>query len=198
MQIGEGYMDSSQPDTPVFLSAQTMGDVKSCFSYLVPGKQAEILAEGDIQRRVSKIEWNLFKYREAFQPLPGVKFTPVPLEHGGTYIAAGFVIETEEVCVAYLSDVNKVPDETMEILEALERIDLLVIDSLHPTKPYRSHMCLTEAMDLARKLQPAVTRCVGMSCSFGDHDDVNKRLQSMKEEEGLDFRLGYDGERFSL
>jgi phosphoribosyl 1,2-cyclic phosphodiesterase len=205
IQAGEGLGDSAP--TPVWLSEKTMDDVSSVFHYLVPKEQKGGGDGGggdapDIARRVTKIHFNVFTYFRPFHPVPGIECVPIPVLHGGDYVAAGFVIRggfANGSTIAYLSDVNQVPTETMEFLQSLEDgIDVLIVDALHPTKPYRSHFCLTEAVDLARQLRPTVTRCVGMSCSVGDHDTVNAELELLQESEGLDVRLGYDGQRLPL
>jgi phosphoribosyl 1,2-cyclic phosphodiesterase len=118
-----------------------------------------------------------------------------------SYICAGFAIRGQfnnGSIVAYLSDVSAVPPETMQYLLDLPRIDVLVIDSLLRHKPHTSHFSLDQALDLARTLRPTVTRTVGATCEMGLHEDVNAELSEMLAAEGLDFRLGFDGERLAL
>lgn len=200
IQDGEGLGDS--PAMPVFLSEKTLADVSTTFDYLMPKSEGVDSGKGsvaDIPRRVARIDWEKFEYFRSFSPVTGIEFTPLPLIHGGDYISAGFLIRGEfNSTVAYLSDVNEVPESTMAFLENIERIDLLVVDSLHPTKPYKSHFCLTQAVELAQRLRPVVTRCVGMSCSFGLHDEANENLRRPSVCDGLDIQLGFDGERVPL
>jgi phosphoribosyl 1,2-cyclic phosphodiesterase len=200
IQSGEGLSGASMP---VFASEKTLRDVSSTFSYLIPKQEVDDVDEGvasDIPRRVAKIDWKTFNVDfEPFCPVEGIEFTPFPLYHGGTYICAGFLIRGAFAStVAYLSDVNEVPEETMDFLEKLPAIDLLIVDALHPSKPYKSHFALPQAIELALRLRPRVTRCVGMSCSFGDHDSANENLKMSVLSEGLDIQLGFDGEQIQL
>lgn len=200
IQDGEGLGDS--PAMPVFLSKKTLSDVSSTFDYLMPKDEETKIENGvasDIVRRVARIDWEVFAYFRPFSPVNGIEFTPIPLIHGGDYISAGFLIRGDfDSTVAYLSDVNEVPAETMTFLEKLDRIDLLIVDSLHPTRPYKSHFSLTQAAELAQRLRPVVTRCVGMTCSFGDHDKANVELRQKWVADGLNIQLGFDGERIQL
>lgn len=139
IQDGEGLGDS--PAVPVYLSEKTLADVSTTFDYLMPktetGEKGKD-ADAKINLRVSRIDWEKFDYFQSFSPVAGIEFTPFPLIHGGDYISAGFLIRGDfDSTVAYLSDVNEVPEATMAFLEKLDRIDLLIIDSLHPTKPYK-------------------------------------------------------------
>ncbi len=129
------------------------------------------------------------------------KFTPVPLIHGGEYICAGFVIEgsfANNSIVAYLSDVNVVPADTLGYLKSLPRIDVLVIDSLLKDKTHSSHYSIRDAIALARQLRPRKTLCVGMTCSVGLHEEVNPDVIAEGLKDGLDISLGYDGLRVPL
>lgn len=191
--------------TPVYLNEKTMQDVRNVFPYLLPKKPANPNAAGskDIERRVAQIDWRVFEYFESFRPCVDVdvEFTPIPLIHGGDYIAAGFVIRggfDGGSTVCYLSDVNIVPEDTMDFLKALPRIDVLLVDSLLRSKPHTSHFSLDQAIDLARQLKPGLTRCIGMTCSLGLHEEVDPELEALLESEGLDIRLGYDGLRLPL
>lgn len=204
--------------TPVFLNEQTLDDCKRCFPYLTgpvyreanedfddSGSQITRACkadEGDIPRRVSRVLWRVFStYFETFSPVPGVHFTSVPLFHGGDYICSGFVIRGEfhkKSTVVYLSDVSKIPEQTMAFLDSLPFIDILVVDSLLRTERYASHFSLVDAIDLARRLKPTITRCVGMTCSLGLHEEVNEELAALHSTENLDIQLAYDGLRLAL
>lgn len=207
--IKDGIMSRTPtPTTPIYLNEETMAVCRNVFPYLVPEKDLPV-KEGqkkDIKRRTASLSWNAYgpsEYFKPFRPLPDipVTFVPIPLLHGGTYICMGFVITipvtqtTKEKVIAYLSDVHEVPDETMTYLKALPRIDLLIIDVLTNSKRNKSHFSKDAGIHFANELRAVETVGVGMTCSIGDHDVVNKELAQL-EDDGLKFRLSYDGERF--
>ena len=72
-------------------------------------------------------------------------------------------------------------------------IGVLVLDALW-RDPHFSHYSLAEAVQLARTLQPVRTLIIGITCEMGAHEDVNKELAALKDAEGLDVQLGYDGQ----
>lgn len=197
--------------TPVYLNEETMSVCRNMFPYLVPKIEEPPLPTNppqkkDIQRRVAAIDWRPYgedKYFEPFRPVPDadIEFTPFPMYHGGDYICMGFLIrvrqspDAPETVIAYLSDLHKVPSDTMEFLKRLERIDLMVVDILTFNSRNRSHFSAEDAQNLARELRPVKTVAVGMTCSIGLHDTVNAKFTAMLEE-GIDFQLAYDGQRF--
>jgi phosphoribosyl 1,2-cyclic phosphodiesterase len=196
--VRQGMGDPEPHAMPVHLNESTMKDCARCFPYLIKRQ------ESDIARRVARIDWKVFSgYFKPFHPVAGLdlEFTPVPLVHGGDYICAGFIIRGKfenDSTVAYFSDVSSVPEETMEYCQALPRIDLLIIDSLLRHVAHSSHFSLDQAVELARELRPKVTRCVGMTCSLGLHETVDPELAKLLDTDGLDIRLGFDGERLKL
>lgn len=199
----DGTKSDDYLPTPVFLDEHTMKDCARCFPYLIPPPNpvTHTADPNHVKRRVSKIDWQVFTYMKPFYPIEGVEFTPIPLLHGGDYICAGYVIRggfEDDSIVAYLSDVNEIPEETMSFLTELPHIDLLIIDSLLRDVKHNTHFSLEEAKDVARVLRPRQTRCVGMTCEMGLHEDVDAELATLLDVEGLDIRLGYDGFRFPL
>jgi len=72
--------------------------------------------------------------------------TPVPLWHGRRLIL-GYRIGP----FAYLTDCNRIPDETWPLLEG---IDLLVLDALRH-KPHPTHFSVPEALAVVDRLKPS-------------------------------------------
>ena len=64
--------------------------------------------------------------------------------------------------VVYLSDVSRVPPETLEWL-ARRPIDVLVVDALYKDKPHPTHFSLPEALEFVRRVKPKRAILVGMS-----------------------------------
>ena len=193
------------PTVPIFLNSETMAVCKNVFPYLIP-EEVKPGQPKDIKRRVSALSWNVYKepdYFKPFMPIPeiGVTFVPIPLYHGGTYICMGFVIDipatehSEQRTIAYLSDLHELPKSSLDYLLKLPKIHLLVVDLLTNSKYNKSHFNRDSAIECARKIGADETVAVGMTCSIGDHETVNQELAEL-ENEGLKFRLSYDGERF--
>ncbi|CAN8076984.1 unnamed protein product [Agarophyton chilense] len=194
--------------TPIYLNEETMDVCRRVFPYLMPPSEAAKNGQRvkkDIPRRVAALDWKVFdesQYLTPFYPLKdaGIEFTPIKMWHGGEYVCMGYLIRLEETprsmekVIAYLSDLDALPTESLEFLKGLPRIDLLVVDLLSDSSNL-SHLNRDGAIDLVRELRPCEAVAVGMTCSLGFHDEVNEEL-AMLQEEGINFRLAYDGERF--
>lgn len=189
--------------TPVYLNEDTMAVCRKVFPYLLP---VEASNKKDISRRVASILWKEYSEKDYFLPFKPIEsmpvsLTPIPTLHGGEYICMGFLIHMEETresaqkVIAYISDLHKLPDRSMQFLKRQPRIDLLVIDMLTDNDRNHSHYSKTDAIEVVRELGPTQAVAVGMTCSLGMHDDVNQQLAMLKEE-GINLRLAYDGERF--
>lgn len=204
---GQPVYEPASP-TPVFLNEETLAVCKNAFPYLMPKEEKKTNEKKDISRRVAALQWNPYpeeQYFVPFQPLKGVpiEFTPFPMYHGGTYICMGFLIKLRdvtsdgEIVIAYLSDVHVLPETSMAYLQSIPHIDVMVVDMLTRSLKNRSHYNINESIDLVRALRPDKAVAVGMTCSLGLHDDVNKELAQL-DVEGLNFRLAHDGMHFEF
>ena len=72
----------------------------------------------------------------------GARVTPIRLKHGKRFDVLGFRIGN----VAYCTDANAIPPESMERLHGL---DVLVLDALRP-RGHATHFSLEEAVEVAR------------------------------------------------
>jgi phosphoribosyl 1,2-cyclic phosphate phosphodiesterase len=114
--------------------------------------------------------------------LLGGRLTPVRLKHGPRFDVLGFRFGN----VAYCTDTNGIPPESMARLEGL---DVLVIDALR-NRPHVTHFSLDEAIEVAQQLKPKRTIFTHMSHDLG-HARTNAMLPAGME-------LGYDGQRVPL
>jgi len=169
----------------VHLSANTMKTIRQVFSYLVD-KQ-----DGPVKRKVAALEWHVLKNFEPFD-VEGLRVTPVPVLHGEDYEALGFLFG-ERALVAYISDVSRIPDETMALLRK-RPIDILIIDSLFKERAYNVHFSLPQALECIRALRPRRTLLTGLSDEF-DYERDNAELRELGEREGLRVELPFDGQR---
>jgi phosphoribosyl 1,2-cyclic phosphate phosphodiesterase len=118
---------------------------------------------------------------EPFEVL-GASVTPIRLKHGKRFEVLGFRFGN----VAYCTDANAIPRESMDRLRGL---DVLILDALRP-RGHATHFSLEEAMEIARELAPRQTYFTHMSHEL-EHDATNASLPS-----GM--ALAYDGLRISL
>jgi phosphoribosyl 1,2-cyclic phosphate phosphodiesterase len=118
---------------------------------------------------------------EPFEVL-GTRIMPVRLRHGPRFDVLGFRVGD----VAYCTDVNAVPAESMPLLKGL---DVLVLDALRP-RTHTTHFSLAEAIAVARELAPRQTYFTHMSHDL-DHEATNAALPP-----GM--ALAYDGLRIAL
>jgi phosphoribosyl 1,2-cyclic phosphate phosphodiesterase len=118
---------------------------------------------------------------EPFELL-GSRITPLRLKHGPRFDVLGFRIGN----VAYCTDTNGIPPESLALLEGL---DVLILDALRH-RPHITHFSLDEAVEVARALKPKRTIFTHICHDLG-HAATNAMLPAGME-------LGYDGMRIEL
>ncbi len=109
--------------------------------------------------------------------IQGVEVLPIPIVHGQLPIL-GYRIGG----MAYLTDTNLIPDESISLLENL---DVLILDALHHREHF-SHFTLEQALLQAKKIGAKQTYFIHMSHHMGTHEFVEKQLPK-------EMNLGYDG-----
>lgn len=112
----------------------------------------------------------------------GQPVVPIRLNHGPKFRVLGFRIGN----VAYCTDTNEIPDESLPLLEGL---DVLILDALRH-RPHVTHFGLDEAIDVARRLKPKRTFFTHTSHEL-EYVATNARLPNNME-------LAYDGLRVPL
>jgi phosphoribosyl 1,2-cyclic phosphate phosphodiesterase len=118
---------------------------------------------------------------EPFEIL-GAKVVPLRLKHGKRFEVLGFRFGN----VAYCTDANAIPAESMDLLGGLE---VLILDALRQ-RGHATHFSLEEAVEVARKLAPRQTYFTHMSHDL-EHEATNAALPA-----GM--ALAYDGLRIQL
>jgi phosphoribosyl 1,2-cyclic phosphate phosphodiesterase len=111
----------------------------------------------------------------------GVTFTPVPLMHGKLQVT-GYRFGN----AAYLTDMNRLPEASMPLLEG---VDIVVLDALRP-QPHPSHATIPEAIDCAQRIGARQTWFTHMSHEVM-HAEMDPGLPA-----GI--RLSYDGLRVPI
>jgi len=106
---------------------------------------------------------------------------PVRLEHG-RFQVLGFRFGN----VAYCTDTNGIPKESLARLEGL---DVLILDALRE-RPHPTHFCLEQSIEVARQLKPKRTIFTHI-CHDLEHEATNAALPAGME-------LAFDGMRVGL
>ncbi|CAM9261096.1 unnamed protein product [Ectocarpus sp. 12 AP-2014] len=174
--------------TPVHVSERTDRSVRRVFPYLV-GREDDNGAGG---RFVAALNFNVFQDFQPFE-VGGLEITPFPVMHGEDYVSHGFLFGPEGNKICYISDVSRVPPESMEFLEKHGPMQLLVCDALMVSKKHRTHFCVEDSVVLAGQLKARRTLLVGLGSDIEYHA-TNAMLASREEELGMPHvRLAYDG-----
>ncbi|CAN0881685.1 Putative hydrolase C777.06c [Linum grandiflorum] len=173
------WTNNVQPYIPIYVAPRDFEVMKKTHYYLV---DTSVVTPG---AAVSALQFNII-HEEPFI-VNDLKFTPLPVWHGEAYRSLGFRFGN----VCYISDVSDIPDETYPLLEDCE---LLIMDALRPDRSSSTHFGLPRALDEVRKIKPRRTLFTGMM-HLMDHEKVNEYLMKLRETEGIDVQLSYDGLR---
>jgi phosphoribosyl 1,2-cyclic phosphate phosphodiesterase len=112
----------------------------------------------------------------------GAKVVPIRMQHGKRFEVLGYRFGN----VAYCTDANAIPPDSMERLKGL---DVLILDALR-TRGHATHFSLEEAVEVARELAPRQTYFTHMSHEL-EHEATNEKLPT-----GM--ALAFDGLRIDL
>ena len=156
------------PTMPVYASADSIKDIRRIYSYIFNSPKVH---GGIPSIDLTEIETQPFD-------VCGLQIHPIPIWHGNKKIL-GFRFQN----VAYLTDCNGIPDES---LEYLQNLDLLILDALRP-KPHPTHFCLEESCQWAERLKAKQTLFVHMTHNL-DHQTTNEMLPPH-------IQLAYDGQK---
>jgi phosphoribosyl 1,2-cyclic phosphodiesterase len=174
------WTNHTRSNMPVYIRSVDMPTISKTHFYLVDRSQS---TSGGGVARLDFMETD----EETFDVL-GVKFTPLPVEHGAEVTAHGYRIG--DVC--YIPDVSTIPPSTEALLGNCK---ILILDALRPARTYGSHLSLEQAVAVVRRLRPHRTLLTDMAHEM-DHVSVNAELANLKEAEGLDIQLAHDGLSF--
>ena len=107
----------------------------------------------------------------------GAQVIPIRLHHGPRFDVLGFRIGD----IAYCTDTNDIPPESMAKLQGL---DVLILDALRPT-PHVTHFSLDQAVAVIEQLQPKQAYLTHCSCHL-DYEATNAHLPAH-------IRMAHDG-----
>jgi phosphoribosyl 1,2-cyclic phosphate phosphodiesterase len=145
---------------PVFCEQDTEETIRRVFSYAFrPGTETWPVGA------VPKLQFNKAAPGVEFEVL-GQRVLPIRLEHG-RFPVLGFRVGA----LAYCTDVSRIPDESLPLLEGL---DVLILDALR-FEPHPTHFSLSEALAVIEVLKPGRTFLTHLSHSF-DHGPTQATL----------------------
>lgn len=158
-------------DMPIYANEATINRLKVEFAYAFGENQYP----GVPKLLIEKID-------EAPFQIGDIDFQPIPVWHKDMKVL-GFRIGT----FAYITDANKIPASSMELLEG---VDTLVLNALRRT-PHYSHFTLEEAIEITKQIGPKQAYFTHISHLLGSHAEVNAELPSW-------ISLAHDGLRISI
>ncbi|XP_075479766.1 putative hydrolase C777.06c isoform X1 [Primulina tabacum] len=173
------WTNNVQPSVPIYTTLRDFEVMNKTHYYLVDKSGVTPGAA------VSDLQFNVIQ-EEPFS-VHDLQFIPLPVWHGRGYRSLGFRFGN----ICYISDVSEIPEDTYPLLENCE---ILILDALRPDRSSATHFGLPQALEEVRKIRPKRTLFTGMM-HLMDHHEVNSNLVKLKETEGLDVQLSYDGLR---
>jgi phosphoribosyl 1,2-cyclic phosphate phosphodiesterase len=115
----------------------------------------------------------------------GIRFVPVPLEHGDSGVL-GFRVGG----AAYLTDFSRLPDDSKELLRDLED---LILDALRD-EPHPMHLTVEQALEIVRELKPKRAWFTHIAHEL-QHAATNERLLRAGY---ANVQMAYDGLRIPV
>ena len=155
---------------PVYCEPVVEQTLRSAFSYAF--QEIEQTHKG----AVPSIDFHEIGPLEPFEIL-GQKVLPIRMQHGPRFEVLGLRIGN----VAYCTDTNNIPEESIEQLQGL---DVLILDALR-YDPHPTHFGLDESIAMAKRIGAKQTYLTHCSCRL-DYETVNSNTP-----DGIE--MAYDG-----
>jgi phosphoribosyl 1,2-cyclic phosphate phosphodiesterase len=146
-------------DLPVYCEPRVEARIRGVFDYAFDPVARTYMAGGVPRLDLRSIS------SEPFEVL-GSRAVPIPLRHG-RYDVFGYRFGP----LAYCTDTNAIPPESMSLLQGL---DVLVLDCLR-RKPHPTHLTLDEAVAAARQVAAKRTLFTHL-CHELEHEETNASL----------------------
>ncbi|KAL8043373.1 hypothetical protein ABFX02_09G115700 [Erythranthe guttata] len=176
------WTNNVQPSVPIYTAERDFEVMKKTHYYIIDTSDVTPGAA------VSDLQFNIIQEKPFL--VHDLQFTPLPVWHGRGYRSLGFRFGN----ICYISDVSDIPEDTYPLLENCE---ILIMDALRPDRSSATHFGLPRALEEVRKIQPKRTLFTGMM-HLMDHEKISEDLMKLKETEGLDIQLSYDGLRVPI
>jgi phosphoribosyl 1,2-cyclic phosphate phosphodiesterase len=160
------FNDLTGQEIPLYGDAGTLDDIRRIFRYIFTETQL-----GGGKPRIT-----LHEVPGAFE-LFGLTIESFSVFHGRLPVLAYRFND-----FAYVTDVNFIPQES---LDKLQNLDLLILDAVRPD-PHETHFGLYQAVDVVRALKPKHALFTHISHRLG-HESTNRDLPP-------EMGLAYDGQ----
>jgi phosphoribosyl 1,2-cyclic phosphate phosphodiesterase len=163
-----------QGPIPLFASESTLRQLRKVFYYIF-----------DVQHVGGGLPQIIPQALDGDFEVCGMKVTPIPVIHGPTEVTA-FRLSDGRCEVAFVTDCNVIPEESLEKLLGL---DLLIIDALR-YDPHPTHLHVEQTLDYIARVRPrrALLTHVGHDIMYAD---ASRQLPDRVE-------LAYDGLKIEI
>lgn len=166
------FCDLRNGPLPIYANPQTMTDLQRIFAYA--------FKSGPIPKGYFAPEPHLV---EGPFPLGDLEVIPLALPHGAIWVTGYLFQQNGKKRLAYMSDCKEVPEAVIETVQGCE---VVVLDALR-REPHWTHMCLDEALTVARRISAPRTLFTHLTHDY-DHD-----VDQAEMPPGVEF--AYDGLR---
>ncbi len=156
---------------PCFANAETAQSLHRTYGYIFEDGTYPGIVKLSLKEIVGP-----FRVRSRYGHAGEVQVTPIPARHGSMNVL-GFRIGR----FAYLTDVNSVPEQSLELLRGL---DVLILDGLRD-RAHETHFSFPEATSVARSVDAKETFFIHMTHTVS-HAATDAALPAR-------IRLAYDG-----
>ena len=210
---------------PIYLSQHSMSSIEQRFTYLVDRQftTSTIRRVAQLDWHVHSAGEEVEPVGTE-----GLRVRLLDVAHGPDYTAWGFSLQDGHVVyISDVSKVTEDTDRYLLSLQhdssssqhcascALEQsaagevsrsgavpssssgIHLLVIDALFAERPHPTHFSALDALDAIRRYRPHRALLIGLSDDI-EYNKWSQRLQKLKETEGLNVELCYDGQSINV
>lgn len=181
---------------PIFLAQDCLDELGERFPWLLGTKKGGTqpgsgYGTPSVNRHVATFDVHVITPFHEFEVVEGLKVIPLPVMHGEDLISLGFAFRVGSQNIVYLSDISRMPPQTLEYIQnKLPRTDVLIVDALKYQSLHPVHYSMEQAIELAKVLRPKQCYLIGMDCDdFPPHDAMNAEL---KQKYG-NIQLAHDG-----
>ena len=137
--------------------------------------------------------------------IQGMAVEAFPVYHGKNNLTLGFVFGSGTSKFVYISDMHELPKDSETYLKSLN-IELLMVDAIHPHKPWGdSHQSVEQAIKFGLKMGATELLLTGLGHKVlhkETSDDLPRMVEDAKKElkskNSMKVRLCYDGMSVSL
>ncbi len=170
---------------PLYASSSALGDIRRIFDYIfkpnVPGTYRPKL-----DLLPSDAPFSIPAQKEGDEVL---NITPFAVTHGWTH-TQGFWFDFGGRSLAYMPDLNALPDESRETIRG---VDVLVLDTLR-YRPHPTHLSLDQSLEIVADIKPGRAFLTHICHDF----DRSARVAGLNARGLPHVRPAYDGLRIDI